>query len=132
MIKVLLCEVHALIRQALRGILKECAGVAIVGEAGNGREAVACAAELKPDVVVLDLSMPCLDGPEATTCIKRLDPSIAVIGLTAVDPYGMKAQAMRRAGAVDLMFKDDAVEKLCASITKAAGKFRRPPDAMAA
>jgi DNA-binding NarL/FixJ family response regulator len=132
MIKVLLCEVHTLVRQALRGILKECAGVAIVGEASNGREAVACAAALKPDVVLLDISMPRLDGPEATTTIKQLDPRIAVIGLTAVDLYGMKAQAMRRAGATELMFKEDAVDKLCTSIVKAANTFRRPPDALAA
>ncbi len=132
MITVLLCEVHPLIRNTLRSVLKDCAGVAVVGEASNGREAVAYVTELKPDVVVLDVSMPRLDGPETTTTIKHLDPTTAVIGLAAIDLYGLKAQAMRRAGVAELMFKEEAVDKLCASIAKAAAGFRRPPDVMAA
>src|SRR5680860_1828498 len=82
MTRLLLCDDHAMFRQGLRSILETEDDVRIIGEASTGREAVRYALETKPDVVLMDIQMPDLDGVAATKAILAEDPDIRVIILT--------------------------------------------------
>lgn len=84
-IGVLLAEDHLITRQGICRLLEGEKGITIVGEAGDGEEAVALAAERNPDVVIMDVAMPKLNGIEATRRIKQLHPETAVLILTAYD-----------------------------------------------
>jgi len=81
-IAILLADDHPLLRQALKGLLEKQVDFEVVAEAGDGEEAVRLAAELMPDVVIMDIGMPKLDGLEATRQIKASQPNIAVLVLT--------------------------------------------------
>ncbi len=83
----------------------------VVGEAGNGVEAVKMAGELLPDVVLMDINMPGMDGVQATQQIKAAQPAIVVIGLS-VNQSTQTIQAMMEAGASDFLSKDAAPELL--------------------
>jgi NarL family two-component system response regulator LiaR len=80
--KIVLADDHPLLRKALRDLLEKEAAFEIVGEAGDGEEAVRLASELTPDVVIMDISMPNLDGLQATQQIKARCPNVAVLVLT--------------------------------------------------
>jgi NarL family two-component system response regulator LiaR len=80
--RIVLADDHPLLRQALKDILQKENSFEIVGEAADGEEAVRLAAELKPDVVIMDISMPNLDGLQATQQIKEKYPNVAVLVLT--------------------------------------------------
>ncbi len=82
--RVLLADDHALFRDGIRSLL-EARGVAVVGEAGNGREAVEAALRLRPDVVLMDITMPEMNGLEATRLIKAAAPDIKIVMLTVSD-----------------------------------------------
>jgi len=82
-VKILIADDHAVLREGMRNLLDEEADFEVVGEAGDGEEAARLAAELKPDVVVMDIVMPNLNGIEATKLIKKNTPSAAVLILTA-------------------------------------------------
>jgi len=84
-IKILIADDHALVRDGTRQILEHEQDLKVVAEAGDGEETVELAARFKPDVAIVDISMPKLDGIEATRQIKALCPSIAVLILTAYD-----------------------------------------------
>jgi len=84
-IKILIADDHALVRDGTRQILEHEKDLKVVAEAGDGDEAVELATRFKPDVAIVDISMPKLDGIEATKQIKALCPSIAVLILTAYD-----------------------------------------------
>ena len=81
-IRVLLVDDHAMVRQGLRSVLESYADVEIIGEASNGTEAVACANRLQPSIVVMDVSIPIMNGIEATRLIKERHPDTIVIGLS--------------------------------------------------
>jgi DNA-binding NarL/FixJ family response regulator len=83
-IRVLLADDHPLIRKALRDTLEKEPDLEVVGEAGNGAEAVDLTAQLRPDVVIMDVSMPVMNGVEATRRIKEADPLTLVLILTVV------------------------------------------------
>jgi DNA-binding NarL/FixJ family response regulator len=83
-IRVLLADDHPLIRKALRDTLEKEPDLEVVGEAGNGAEAVELTAQLRPDVVIMDVSMPVMNGVEATRRIKEADPLTLVLILTVV------------------------------------------------
>lgn len=117
-IRVLVADDHAMVRQGLCGLLKEYTEIHVVGEAANGEEAVALAHQLEPDVVLMDITMPKLDGIEATRLIKRTYPAMVVIGLS-VHTAGQVEVAMREAGAAAFLNKEAAVDQLYQAIHQA-------------
>ena len=84
-IKILIADDHAVVREGTRQILENEQDLKVVAEAGDGEEAVGLATSLKPDIAIIDIAMPKLDGIEATKQIKAYCPSIAVLILTAYD-----------------------------------------------
>ncbi|MDK2745066.1 MAG: response regulator [Nitrospira sp. BO4] len=116
---VLLAEDHALVRQGLRAILDGCPDICIVGEAGNGREAVEMASDLKPDVVLMDINMPGMDGIQATQQILAFRPTTVVVGLS-VNHVTHTIQAMMDAGASHCLSKDVTAELLHDVLTSAS------------
>ena len=84
-IKILIADDHAVVREGTRRILEGEQDLEVVAEAGDGEEAVRLATTVKPDVAIIDISMPKLDGIEATKQIKALSPAITVLILTAYD-----------------------------------------------
>lgn len=108
---VLLADDHALVRQGLRAILDGYPDISIIGEAGNGLEAVTMAIELKPDVVLMDINMPGMDGIQATEQIKAVQPATVVVGLS-VNQSTQVIEAMMAAGACGVMSKDAVPEQL--------------------
>jgi len=103
-IRVVLADDHAVVREGTRRILDQEKDIQVVGEAADGEEAVALVARLHPDVAILDIAMPVVNGIEATQRIKALNPSTAVLILTAYDddPYVF---AVLEAGAAGYLLK---------------------------
>ena len=115
MIRVLLADDQALVRAGFRMILRAEADLEVVGEAGNGREAVASATELRPDVVLMDVRMPELDGIEATRRIAAATDAPRVLVLTTFDLDEYVFEALR-AGASGFLLKDAPEAQLLAGI----------------
>jgi DNA-binding NarL/FixJ family response regulator len=84
-IRVLICDDHAILRDGIRTLLEHQDGIRVVGEAANGREALARVAELNPDIVLMDVAMPEMDGIQATRLIKQQFPDVKVLILTQHD-----------------------------------------------
>ncbi len=114
-LRVLLADDHEIVREGLRSLLGEEQDVEVVGEAANGREAVDAASRLKPDVVVMDVSMPMIEGDEATRQIKAYLPQTRVVALSMHD-QPEKIEAMYRAGAESYVLKTAPSEELLAAI----------------
>jgi CheY-like chemotaxis protein len=117
-IRVLLVDDHAMVRQGLRKLLDAYAEIQVVGEAANGEEAVALTDELQPDVVLMDVNMPKMDGIQATRHIKQEMPAVIVIGLS-IQNVGAVRVAMKEAGASAFLNKEAAVEQLYSVIQDA-------------
>ncbi len=126
-IRVLLVDDQALFREGLRTLLSVWDDVEVVGEAANGAEAVTAAAQLKPDVILMDLRMPVLDGAAATRRICAQNPACRVIVLTTFDDDEHIFDGLR-AGAVGYLLKDAPSAKLVEAIrTTARGEsFLQP------
>jgi two-component system, NarL family, response regulator LiaR len=130
-INVLLVDDHAVVRQGLRMFLSLDAELNIVGEAANGEEGVALARQLKPDVVLMDLLMPGMDGIAATAVLRREQPKTEVIALTSVLEDRLVVDAIR-AGAIGYLLKDTNADELCQAIkAAAAGQVQLSPQAAA-
>ena len=114
--RVLLADDHALVRQGLRAILEGFQDVSIVGEASNGVEAVSMVDECVPDVVLMDVNMPKMDGIEATKRIKDTHLSTIVIGLSVNNSIPI-VNAMKEAGAAAFVSKDAAADELHDALT---------------
>ena len=130
-IRVLITDDHGVVRQGLRMFLSLDPDIEVVGEAENGQEAVAMARELEPDVVLMDLLMPVMDGIEATRAIRSEMSDVEVIALTSVLEYTSVTGAVR-AGAIGYLLKDTDAEELHRAIREAAeGRVQLAPEAAA-
>jgi DNA-binding NarL/FixJ family response regulator len=118
-VRLLIADDHPVVRQGLRAMLDNEADLEVVGEAGSGREVVAMAGTLEPDVVLMDLRMPDGDGVEATTEIGRRYPSVRVLIVTT---YETDADILRavEAGATGYVLKDTPLPELVNAIRSAA------------
>ncbi|MFC2035560.1 response regulator [Chloroflexota bacterium] len=104
-IRIIIADDHKVVREGTRELLQKESDLEVVGEAGNGQEAIRLVSELKPDVAILDIAMPILNGIEATKQIKTVSPSTAVLILTAYD-YDQYVSAILEAGAAGYLLKD--------------------------
>ena len=118
-IRVLIADDHELFLDALEAILEHEERIIVVGRARNGREAVECARKLDPDVVLMDISMPVLDGIEATREIRAGSESACVLMLTGSNA-STDVDRARRAGAVGYVTKDRIAAELVEAIVGAA------------
>jgi DNA-binding NarL/FixJ family response regulator len=104
-ITILLAEDHVIVRESIRQSLERNSNFKVVGEANDGEEAVRMAQELQPEVIIMDVSMPKLNGIEATKQIKAQQPSVAILILTAYD-YEQYIFPVLSAGAAGYLLKD--------------------------
>ena len=104
-IKVLLAEDHVVVREGTRELIQHEDDMEVVGEAGDGEEAVALAPQTKPNVIIMDVNMPKLNGIEATKQIKAIMPSVAILVLTAYD-NDQYVSALLEAGAAGYLLKN--------------------------
>ena len=118
--RILLVDDHAVVRQGFKMILGAQSDMEIVGEAANGREAVELAAQLKPDIVVMDVAMPELNGIEATRRVIASDPHTRVIALS-MHKDSVYVREILRAGARGYLLKDSGADDLVKAIRAVAG-----------
>jgi two-component system, NarL family, response regulator LiaR len=129
--RVLITDDHGVVRQGLRMFLSLDPDFEVVGEASNGEEALAMARDLGPDVVLMDLLMPVMDGISATEKIRAELPEVEVIALTSVLEDASVTGAVR-AGAIGYLLKDTDSEELSRAIKAAAeGRVHLAPEAAA-
>ena len=119
-IRVALCDDHAVVRSGLRRVLLDEPDIDVVGEAGNAADAAAVAAELHPDVFVMDLGLPDVDGIEATRMVLAASPDTAVLVLTVHDDVAYLRRAFD-AGASGYLVKDAADIELVIAVRRVAG-----------
>jgi DNA-binding NarL/FixJ family response regulator len=119
-IRVVLADDHPILRKGLFDVLDEQPGIDIVGEASDGEEVIDLARRTRPDVVVMDVTMPKLSGVEATRRIVAEQPQIRVIGLSMHEQSDMAA-AMREAGAAAYLSKSHPTDALVAMILQPTG-----------
>jgi DNA-binding NarL/FixJ family response regulator len=130
-IRVLITDDHGVVRQGLRMFLSRDPELEVVGEAANGEEAVRMARRLRPDVVLMDLLMPVMDGIAATESIRTELPDVEVIALTSVLEDASVTGAVR-AGAIGYLLKDTDADELRRAIKAAAdGQVHLAPEAAA-
>jgi DNA-binding NarL/FixJ family response regulator len=130
-VRVLIADDHGVVRQGLTMYLGLDPEIEVIGEAANGKEAVTMAGDLEPDVVLMDLLMPVMDGIEATGEIKARTPEVEVVALTSVLDDGAVTGAVR-AGAMGYLLKNTKPRDLCRAIKgAAAGQVQLVPEAAA-
>jgi DNA-binding NarL/FixJ family response regulator len=115
LLRVLVADDHSVVRAGLRTLIESRHGWQVCGEAANGREAVELAAKLKPDIAVLDVGMPVLNGVEATRQVRKISPETEVLILTMHDSEQM-VQQLVEAGCRGYILKDDADRTLLAAL----------------
>jgi two-component system, NarL family, response regulator DegU len=126
-IRLLLADDHRMLREGLRRTLEE-EGLEVVGEAADGEEALRLAAKLRPDVVLMDVTMPVLDGVEATRQLHEHLPEIPVVILTMHADREVLARAIR-AGAAGYLVKDCSTDEVVRTVRLAAsGETALPPE----
>ncbi len=127
-IRILIADDHSIVRSGLSAVLNLDAGMEVVGEAANGQRAVRLAAELKPDVIIMDLMMPVLNGAEATVEILKANPQAHILILTT---YGSAAEIAHvlDAGALGILLKSASNTEIKAAIRHVAvGKRHIDPE----
>lgn len=130
-IRILIADDHGIVRQGLRMYLGLDPEMEIVGEACNGAEALELTHRLHPDVVLMDLLMPVMDGIAATAAIRRQVPDTEVVALTSVLEDTLVVEAVR-AGAIGYLLKDTEAHELLRAIkAAAAGQVQLAPSAVA-
>ena len=130
-IRLLVCDDHPVVRSGLRGVLRSQPDFEVVGEASDGTQAVDLARRFRPDVVLMDLRMPGMDGVTATGKIKAEHPGIQVLILTTYETDADILHAVEK-GAIGFLLKDTSEENLFEAIRQAArqitsGTLRRGP-----
>jgi DNA-binding NarL/FixJ family response regulator len=130
-VRVLIVDDHRIVRQGLQLLLGQDSGLQIIGEASNGQEALELARLLHPDVILMDLMMPVMDGIQATAAIRQELPKIEVLALTSVMEDASVVEAIR-AGAIGYLLKDTEAVDLCQAIkAAAAGQIQLSSQAVA-
>jgi DNA-binding NarL/FixJ family response regulator len=125
--KILLADDHEMIRAGLRSLIAAIDDMVVVGEASNGRDAVRLAAQLTPDVIVMDMRMPDLNGLEATRQIMSGSPGAKIVALSADSDQRLASDALR-AGAKGYVLKEACFDELAAAIrTVISGKVHVSP-----
>jgi NarL family two-component system response regulator LiaR len=114
-IRVMIVDDHTIVRKGIRALLTEIAGIEVVGEAADGQEAVAQANSLRPDVILMDLAMPKMDGIEATRQIKTSQPESRILVMTSFATDDKVLPAIK-AGALGYLLKESAPEDLVQAI----------------
>lgn len=128
-IRIMLVDDHAVVRSGLSAFLSVNPDLELVGEAENGEQAVVRAGLLQPDVILMDLMMPVLDGVAATAAIKKQYPGIQIIALTSFQEDELVQNALK-AGAVGYLMKNVTARELSAAIRSAKeGKITLSPEA---
>ena len=126
-VRVLVVDDHQMLREALVGML-ELSGFEVVGAVADGADATSLATELTPDLVLMDLSMPLLNGLDATRLLREVVPGVAIVVFSAFDSPELKRQAFD-AGAVAYLPKGCSAERLRATVeaavTLASGQLHR-------
>jgi DNA-binding NarL/FixJ family response regulator len=115
-IKIILADDHKLLRDGLRNIIEQRSNMRIIGEASDGREAIKICSKLAPNVLVMDIAMPGLNGIEAATQIHKSNPDIKIIGLS-MHSSKQFIQGMFNAGALGYLLKDGDADELIIAIT---------------
>jgi two-component system nitrate/nitrite response regulator NarL len=118
--KILIVDDHEVVRDGLRNILTSLDNISIAGEAGNGEDAVKMYSSLKPDLVIMDISMPGMNGIEATRVIKEKDPDARILILTMHDNQEYLNQIIR-SGAKGFILKNTDKEELLDAVKTVAG-----------
>ena len=118
--KILIVDDHEVVRDGLKNILTSLENISIAGEAGNGEDAVKMYATLKPDIVIMDISMPGMNGIEATRVIKEKDPDARILILTMHDNQEYLNQIIR-SGAKGFILKNTDKEELLDAVKTVAG-----------
>ncbi len=128
--RVLLADDHAILRETLRLLLELEPDMEVIAEADNGREAVDLTNELHPDVILMDVSMPVMDGIQATRAIHAAHPDVCVIGLSM---HNHLDEAMRKAGAFGYVSKSGPADQLVVTMRTCYAQLRGqwPPAAAA-
>ena len=122
-VRVLVVEDLAIVREGFRSLLQNFPNLVVVGEADNGEDALQKAGTLKPNVVLMDVNMPKMDGVTATRMIKQNYPEIAVVGLTADAPEYVR-YSMVKAGAFEVVMKGQTVGELYSTIQRAVASVQ--------
>jgi NarL family two-component system response regulator LiaR len=131
-IRVMIVDDHAMVRKGLVAFLKNEPALELVGEAGDGREAIECCEQLKPDVILMDLVMPDLGGVAATRTIHQRWPQVQVIALTSFQEKELVQDALQ-AGAIGYLLKNVSGEELADAIRQAyVGRPTLAPEAVQA
>ena len=115
-IKIVLVDDHKLLRDGLRNIIEQKSNMHIIGEASNGRDAIKLCSKLCPDVIVIDVAMPEMNGIEAAKQIHKNQPNIKIIGLS-MHSGKQFIQGMFKAGAFGYLLKDGDADELITAIT---------------
>jgi two-component system, NarL family, response regulator NreC len=118
-VRILLADDHNIVRQGLRSLIEKELGMEVVGEADNGRLTVQLARECQPDLVIMDVSMPDLNGIEATRQITQENPKIKILGLSMHSDKRFVAGILK-AGASGYLLKDCAFEEMAGAIFSVA------------
>lgn len=129
-IRVVIVDDHLMVRDGLQVFLSQYGDIVVVGEAGSGREALRVCKETRPDVVLMDMVMPEMDGPQAAALIKEAQPATQIIALTSFTEGDLVQRAIQ-AGAIGYLHKDVHADRLAEAIRDAA-RGRSTIDATAA
>src|ERR687895_1746192 len=121
LVRLLIADDHALVRQGLRGILEREQDIEVVGEAHNGREAVDLCRALGPNLVLMDVRMPEMDGLEATRIIKHESPEVGVLMVTMHDNQDYMREATK-AGAAGYVLKDASGDELISAVRRVVAR----------